>query len=147
MEQHVNKEQAQQTPPPEQIDKKVLAVLKRQRGLTLSALLTELPKVTRPYLQESLDRLQARDAVTRSKLDGIVRFYRAGYMLGETTSAAGVQRRKEIEMARAIRNSELTPARTYTTASQREPWSPPPFMPATRAGALDFKSCPSGGVR
>ena len=78
----MSKEQAQQTPTPEQIDKKVLAVLKRQRGLTLSALLTELPKVTRPLLQESLDRLQARDAVTRSKLDGVVRFYRSGYMLG-----------------------------------------------------------------
>ena len=143
----MKKEQTQQAIAPEQVDKKVLAVLKQQRGLTLSALLTQLPKVTGATLQESLNRLQARDAVTRSKLDGIVRFYRAGYMLGETTSAAGVQRRKEIEMARAIRNSELTPARTYTTASQREPWSTPPFMPATRAGALDFKSCPSGGVR
>ena len=143
----MDKRQAHQALTPEQIDKKVLAVLKQQRGLTLSALLTMLPKVTGAALQESLNRLQARDAVTRAKLDGIVRFYRAGYMLGETTSAAGVQRRKEIEMARAIRNSELTPARTYTTASQREPWSPPPFMPAMRAGALDFKSCPSGGVR
>ena len=143
----MDKRQAHQALTPEQIDKKVLAVLKQQRGLTLSALLTQLPKVTRPYLQASLDRLQARDAVTRSKLDGIVRFYRAGYMLGETTSAAGVQRRKEIEKSRAARSSGLTPPRTYTTASQREHWSPPPFMPAMRAGALDFKSCPSGGVR
>ena len=142
----MDKKQAQQTPTPEQIDRKVLAVLKRQRGLTQSALLTMLPKVTRPLLQESLNRLQARDAVTRAKMDGIVRFYRAGYMLGEASSAAGVQRRKEIERARAIRNSELTPARTYTTASQREHWSPPPFMQVMRAGALDFKSCPSRGV-
>ena len=131
----MKKEQAQQALTPEQIDKKVLAVLKRQRGLTLSALLTMLPKVTRPLLQESLNRLQARDAVTRAKLDGVVRFYRAGYMLGDNTSEAGVQRRKEIERSRAARNSGLTPPRTYTTASQREHWSPPPFMPATRAGS------------
>ena len=143
----MNKKQTQQALTPEQIDKKVLAVLKRQRGLTQSALLTMLPKVTRPLLQESLNRLQARDAVTRAKLDGIVRFYRAGYMLGDTTSEAGVQRRKEIERSRAARSSGLTPPRTYTTASQREHWSPPPFMPPARAGALDFMACPSGGAR
>ena len=142
----MKKEQAQQALTPEQIDKKVLAVLKRQRGLTLSALLTTLPKVTRPLLQESLNRLQARDAVTRAKLDGVVRFYRAGYMLGDNTSEAGVQRRKEIEESRAARSGGFPSPRTYTTASQREYWSPPPFMQPARAGALDFLACPSGGM-
>ena len=45
-----------QTPSPEQLDKKVLAVLKAQRGLTLSMLLTVVRGATGKTLSESLKR-------------------------------------------------------------------------------------------
>jgi hypothetical protein len=129
-----------QTPSPEQLDKKVLAVLKAQRGLTLSMLLTVVRGATGKTLSESLKRLQATHRVTKAKLDGAVRYFRAGYMLGDSTSERGEARRREVESA------AKTPPRTYTSGSQRAPWVPPPFMEPARAGATDFLSVPSKGV-
>lgn len=56
-----------QTPSPEQLDKKALAVLKAQRGLTLSTLLTVVRGATGKTLSESLKRLQATHRVTKAK--------------------------------------------------------------------------------
>lgn len=136
----MRKEQEQQAPSPEQLDKKVLAALKAQRGLTLSMLLTVVRGATGKTLQASLKRLQATHSVTKSKLDGTVRYFRAGYMLGDNTSERGETRRREVEAA------TKTPPRTYTSGSQRAPWVPPPFMEPARPGATDFLSVPSKGV-
>lgn len=132
----------------QKLDNQVLEVLKEQRGLTFSHLLTQLRKVTGPVLTASLQRLQARKAVTRSEFDGLVRYYRTGYMLEETKSVRGTLRRKEIERAEIVNaRPPITPPRLIASVMEREVYRPSPsFMAPTRPGSADFLAVRSGGT-
>jgi hypothetical protein len=125
------------------LDDRILNVLKAQQGLTFSFLLTQLSKVTAPMLTDALERLQASRAVTKASFDGIIRYYRAGYMLEETRSERGATRRREIERAIASNRLRERPV----PVMERPVWKPAPgFMEPARAGSLDFLKYASKGL-
>lgn len=140
----MSKQQEQQALSDIQMDNAVLDLLKKQRGLTLSAILSQIRKATSPAVQSSLKRLIDRKAVTRSKLDGIVRYYRAGYMLDDAYEW-GKQLKKD-RLHVHVRNHRLTERPYVVPVMEREPLKMAFSAPA-RPGAMDFAACPSGGPR